>query len=126
MPSLMNRIKSLFNRKANKRRSTAKANTPQQNGASNQQSVLQNGQQQPVQAQSNAQQQTVQTQDRATAATLATNAASTGQLPVQLQNQTSSSTVYAYISKCWLLSSDLLPLTLQQLGKPSTTTTPSS
>lgn len=68
----MKRIKGLFKRKANTQQSQAKA----------------------APAQGSAQQQPIQSNQK-----VAQSASSSGQLTVQLQNQTSSSTVYAYISK---------------------------
>ncbi|KAK5123543.1 hypothetical protein LTR85_002581 [Meristemomyces frigidus] len=90
MAPFLSRIKSLFRKQANRKQSTAQA-TQSQNGAPKQQ-------QQPHQAaQNNAQQQPLQTQERVANAT--TSSASTSNtLTVQLQNQTSSSTVYAYIT----------------------------
>lgn len=95
MASLVNRVKSLFQKKANKKQFTAQSSQPQ-NGAPNEQ---QQAQQAPQAPQNGAQQQPLQTQQKIATANKATSATTSGTLTVQLQNQTSSSTVYAYISE---------------------------
>ncbi|KAK6383357.1 hypothetical protein LTR65_009975 [Meristemomyces frigidus] len=91
MGSLMDRIKSLFRKRANGKQSTAQPN-PLQNDAPKEQ-------QKPQQAvQKIAQQQPLQTQQRAAVAITASSASTGSTLTVMLQNQSSSSIVYAYIT----------------------------
>ena len=89
MSSIIKRMRNIFRSQANAEQTTASVK-PQQSSVPQQQlqQAVPNG----------VVQQPLQTHDRAVAAPK-TSAAASGQLTVQLQNQTNSNTVYAYISE---------------------------
>ncbi|KAK5136800.1 hypothetical protein LTR08_002096 [Meristemomyces frigidus] len=118
MPSIVTRIKNLFTSKAVTKQSTVSAEL-QQNGALHQ--PQQQGTPRDIQ------QQPLQTHDRAIFATpkkLAVTA--TGQLTIELQNQTSSSTVYAYITGQAIDNSNAVFVLLSDAKTPYYPPNPSS
>jgi len=105
MASLTSRFRNFFKKKnANKNQPVAQA-PHQQNGVSKQEPNGVRGEQPYFQAgpQGNAHQQPLRAQQHTTAAAVATSATTSGNLTVKLQNQTTSSTVYAYISGFMML-----------------------